>query len=215
MYLSDKRQIEALSLVAALYASANDSAGFQSVLDQCHAWLREPEVAGTPAGAFLQRQLLRVSEGTQTGAAPEEGSRCAVISVDDRGTVLAAGCEAWEVLRCGDPDSDPLTLPSTLRRQLAEAGAGGGRLPRALRVPLDDGSAEVAAVLLEASGVSHAVGVLRVATFLLCGIPKPQTATAEGDGRERRNVRPFRRPADGTRPSAAEPRVPRRAVVDD
>ena len=96
-------------------------------------------------------------------------SACAVLTLDDQGRVIAAGAESWTLLRSGSPTEDPLRLPRSLRAFVQDACISHA-VPRALRVPLDNGSSELAGIVLGVDLVRHAVGAMRVITLLLCDV---------------------------------------------
>jgi hypothetical protein len=64
-------------------------------------------------------------------------------------------------------------------------------VPRALRVPLDDGSSELAGVVLGVDRVRHAVGAMQVITLLLCDVGPARHVAPAGHGRG--EIHEFRR----------------------
>jgi hypothetical protein len=204
MLLNDSLQSECLSLVASLYSTIASSSGFIGRRAECEAWLLRQVSAETPAAAFLRLQIARASEARSlaTRMASEAPWACAVLTIDDRGRVIAAGAEAWHLLRAGSPHEDPLRLPSALRAFAVDASLSPS-MPKALRVPLDDKSAELAGIVLGVDHVRHAVGAMRVITLLLCDVggtvqASPVPAASHGRG----ELRAFRPVARGRQSSA-------------
>lgn len=192
MYAHDTQQSECLSLVAGLYGAVADPARFAEQRACCEQWLARQVSADTQAATFLRTQIGRATEAL-TGSARTSSqvpSACAVLTLDDQGRVIAAGAEAWTLLGAGSPTEDPLRLPRALRGFVEDACVS-RTVPRALRVPLDDGSAELAGIVLGVDRVRHAVGAMMVITLLLCDVgpaePAEPAVTARGQ------VRPFRR----------------------
>lgn len=202
MLTHDSLQSECLSLVAGLYGAVSDPGLFAVRRAECEAWLARQDSLDAPGASFLRIQMDRAVEACAlacraTAAVP---AACAVLTMDDHGRVIAAGAEAWLLLRSGRPDEDPLRLPLALR-MFAEDACRSRSVPKALRVPLDDGSSELAGVVLGVDQVRHAVGALRVITLLLCDVGR-QVQAAPGGGR-RGEVRAFRRAADRSAPPYA------------
>ena len=198
MMFNDPHQSECLSLVAALYGALSHPDRFARQRAACERWLCRQVASDTPAAQFLRMQVSRAAEARSLSAraGAEVHSSCAVVTLDDRGRVLAAGAEAWTLLGSGGSGDDPLRVPRALRAFVEDAGRG-GPVPRAVRVPLDDGSTELAGVVLGVDQVRHAVGSMRVITLLLCDVGE---ARAEPAGREPARIRPFPRPAAACRP---------------
>jgi hypothetical protein len=203
MLVHDVIQSECLSLVAGLYGAISDGGRYADRRAECEAWLGRQVAPDTPAVRFLRTQMARATEALaltcRAGAAVP--SACAVVTVDDRGRLIAAGAEAWTLLRSGSAAEDPLRLPSTLRAFIEDASLGPS-VPRALRVPLDDGSSELAGIVLGVDEVHHAIGSMRVITLLLCEVGGRDERAAAPAPRPRGEVREFRRAAS---PSAAAP----------
>jgi len=140
--------LECLRLVSALYAALGDPARYGERRAECEAWLFRHRERSEPLTAFLRHQLARVAEARLVAREAASGGPSAVVAVDDTGGVMAAGPEAWAVLRSGDPARAPLQLPGSLRTHLTDMASLRGRPPKAFRLHLDDGSGEVAGVLL-------------------------------------------------------------------
>ena len=194
MYPHDTLQSECLSLVAGLYGAVADPDRFAARRARCEDWLSRQVAPDAPAAGFLRIQIGRAAEARALSVrvGTEVPSACAVLTLDDQGRVIAAGAEAWTLLRSGAPAEDPLRLPRALRAFVEDA-CNSRTVPRALRVPLDDGSSELAGIVLGVDLVRHAVGALRVITLLLCDVgpalaPEPAV-------RGRGEVREFRRKA--------------------
>jgi len=192
MYPNDSLQSECLSLVAGLYGAVADPARFADQRAYCEQWLARQVSADTPAASFLRLQIGRAAEARALSSrvGTEVPSACAVLTLDDQGRVIAAGAEAWTLLRSGSAAEDPLRLPRALRAFVEDA-CGSHAVPRALRVPLDDGSSELAGIVLGVDLVRHAVGAMLVITLLLCDVGP--ALTAEPAARGRGQVREFRR----------------------
>lgn len=192
MYLHDTLQSECLSLVAGLYGTVADPVRFADQRASCEQWLSRQVSVDTPAASFLRSQIGRAAEARALSARLGKAvpSSCAVITLDDQGRVIAAGAEAWAVLRSGSPSQDPLRLPRALRAFVEDAVVSHA-VPRALRVPLDDGSSELAGIVLGVDLVRHAVGAMMVVTLLLCdvGSAGPEAPARPGRG-EIREFRP-------------------------
>ena len=195
MYTKDSFQSECLSLVAGLYGAVADPARFADQRVHCEQWLARQVSADTPAASFLRVQIGRAAEAralsVRVGA--EVPSACAVLTLDDQGRVIAAGAEAWTLLRSGSATEDPLRLPRALRAFVADA-CGSHAVPKALRVPLDDGSSELAGIVLGVDLVRHAVGAMLVITLLLCDVGPTQPAAQPAMG-GRGQLREFRHKA--------------------
>jgi hypothetical protein len=191
MLSNDPQQSECLSLVASLYGAVSHPERFARLRATCEQWLSLQVASDTPAARFLRLQLTRAAEARALSAraAAEVPSACAVLTLDDRGRVVAAGAEAWSLLRSGSSGEDPLRVPGALRAFAEDAGLS-HVVPRALRVPLDDGSAELAGVVLGVDQVRHAVGTMRVMTLLLCDVGAPPAETISRGPAE---VREFRK----------------------
>jgi hypothetical protein len=193
MYPHDSLQSECLSLVAGLYGAVADPERFADQRACCEQWLSRQVSVDTPAASFLRLQIGRAAEAralsTRVGA--EVPSACAVLTLDDQGRVLAAGAEAWTLLRSGSAAEDPLRLPRALRAFVEDA-CGSHAVPRALRVPLDDGSSELAGIVLGVDLVRHAVGAMLVITLLLCdvGPARPAEQPVAGSLGQVRQFRP-------------------------
>jgi hypothetical protein len=92
----------------------------------------------------------------------------AAVMVEDGLEVVAAGPEAWDLLHCGHPSSDPLRLPALLSAHLDETLKSGARFPKAMRILPDQGTGELAGVLLGVEEMPQRRGKpRRVATLLL------------------------------------------------
>lgn len=202
MLIHDVIQSECLSLVAGLYGAISDGRRFAVQRADCEAWLGRQIVSDTPAVRFLRTQLARAAEALAlTGRAgstdvPGDPAACAVLTVDDRARLIAAGPEAWSLFRSGSAADDPLRLPSTLRAFIEDVSRGPS-VPRALRIPLDDGSSELAGIVLGVDQVHHAVGSMRVITLLLCDVGGRDDRAAAPAPPPRGEVREFRRVASG------------------
>lgn len=192
MYPHDTLQSECLSLVAGLYGAVADPARFADQRASCEQWLARQVSADTPAASFLRLQLGRAAEARalSTRVGTEVPSACAVLTLDDQGRVIAASAEAWGLLRSGSATEDPLRLPRALRTFVEDA-CSSHAVPRALRVPLDDGSSELAGIVLGVDLVRHAVGAMLVITLLLCDVGQPTPAEPAASGLAQ--VREFRR----------------------
>jgi hypothetical protein len=191
MYPNDSLQSECLSLVAGLYGAVASPTRFAGQRACCDQWLARQVSADTPAASFLRVQIGRAAEAhaLSVRVGTEAPSACAVLTLDDQGRVIAAGAEAWLLLGSGSAVEDPLRLPRALRAFVEDA-SGGHAVPRALRVPLDDGSSELAGIVLGVDLVRHAVGAMRVITLLLCDVGPERPAEPAASGGE---VREFRR----------------------
>ncbi len=192
MYSHHSLQSECLSLVAGLYGAVADSTRFADQRASCEQWLARQVSADTPAAGFLRLQIGRAVEARTLSArvGTEVPLACAVLTLDDQGRVIAAGAEAWALLRSGSAAEDPLRLPRALRAFVEDA-CGSHAVPRALRVPLDDGSSELAGIVLGVDLVRHALGAMRVITLLLCDMGPASHAEPAAGGRG--EVREFRR----------------------
>jgi len=192
MHPHDSLQSECLSLVAGLYGAVADPDRFAGQRARCENWLSRQVSADTPAAGFLRVQIGRAAEAgaLSVRVGTEVPSACAVLTLDDQGRVMAAGAEAWTLLRSGSPTEDPLRLPRALRAFVEDACLSRA-VPMALRVPLDDGSSELAGIVLGVDLVRHAVGAMRVITLLLCDVGP--AVVAEPAVRGRGQVREFRR----------------------
>lgn len=193
---NDSLQSECLSLVAALYGAVSDAERFAVRRAECEAWLAGLSPSESPLRAFLRRQVRRASEAcalaVRVGSAVP--SACAVVTIDDRGRVIAAGAEAWTLLQSGSAAEDPLRLPLALR-VFVEDAALSPSVPKAIRVPLDNGSAELAGVVLGVDQMSHAFGEMRVMTLLLCDVGEENTGETPSATETRGDVREFPRVA--------------------
>lgn len=189
---NDALQSECLSLVAGLYGAVPDPARFAERRASCEQWLARQVSADTQAAAFLRTQIGRATEALTLSARTSSHvpSACAVLTIDDQGRVIAAGAEAWTLLASGSPTEDPLRLPRALRGFVADTRFT-RVVPRALRVPLDDGTSELAGIVLGVDRVRHVVGAMTLITLLLCdvGVAEPAESPATGRG----EVWPFRR----------------------
>jgi hypothetical protein len=201
MLTHDSLQSECLSLVAGLYGAVSDPELFAVRRAGCEAWLARQASLDSPGASFLLAQMDRAGDACRacrtTTPVP---AACAVLTVDDHGRVIAAGVEAWLLLGSGLPDEDPLRLPLALRRFVEDACLSRS-MPKALRVPLDDGSSELAGVVLGVDQVRHAVGAMRVITLLLCEVGRQVEAAPRGDSRGK--VREFRRAVNPSAPPYA------------
>ena len=103
MYPLDSTQSECLSLVAGLYGAVADPVRFADQRASCEQWLARQASADTPAASFLRLQIGRAAEARaiSTRVGTEVPSACAVLTLDDQGRVIAAGAEAWGLLRSG------------------------------------------------------------------------------------------------------------------
>jgi hypothetical protein len=191
MFPNDSLKSECLSLVAGLYGAVADPQRFAERRALCEDWLARQVNADTPAAGFLRLQIGRAAEARTLScrADTDVPSACAVLSLDDQGRVIAAGAEAWSLLRSGSPAEDPLRLPRALRGFVEDACLSRA-VPKALRVPLDDGSSQLAGIVLGVDEACHAVGAMRVITLLLCDVGPGAPAEL---ARNRGQVREFRR----------------------
>lgn len=199
MCINDPFQAECLSLVASLYGAVTDHDRFQICRADCDAWLERQAGPESPAAAFLRLQVRRATEARNLAAAGRSAlpTACAVLTVDDRGRMLAASPETWALVGSGGPAAGPLRLPLALRAFVEDAGLSPS-VPKAFRVPLDDGSSELAGIVLGVDRVSHVAGTMRVITMLLCDVGPTQAAERPGT---RAEVREFRRVArDSAKP---------------
>lgn len=211
MYPHDALQSECLSLVAGLYSAVSDPARFAEQRASCEQWLARQVSADTQATTFLRTQIGRATEALTLSArtSTHVPSACAVLTIDDQGRVIAAGAEAWTLLASGSPTEDPLRLPRALRGFVEDARFTRA-VPRALRVPLDDGSGELAGIVLGVDRVRHAVGAMMVITLLLCDVGVAEAAESPASGRGQ--VRPFRRTSRlGGAPASLDLKVERPA----
>ena len=189
MFLTDPLQSECLSLVAGLYAAVSHPERFVQSRNACDEWLSR-QITETPAAQFLRLQIHRASEARAISirAGAEVPSACAVVTLDGQGRVVAAGAEAWSLLGCGSRIEGPLRLPLALRA-FAEDAALSPSVPRALRIPLDDGARELAGIVLGVDEVRHAVGAMRVLTVLLCDVDEARAGVSATRG----ELREFRK----------------------
>ena len=194
MLITDPLQAECLSLVASLYGAVTDHGRFQTCRADCDAWLKRQSEPASPSAVFLRLQVKRATEARNLAAAGRSSlpAACAVLTVDDRARLLAASPETWALVGSGSPDVGPLRLPLALRAFVEDAGVS-RLVPKALRVPLDDGSSELAGIVLGVDEVSHAAGTMRVLTLLLCDVGT--TEARERPPVPRAEVREFRRVA--------------------
>jgi hypothetical protein len=162
-------QSECLSLVSGLYAALGDGAKYAERRAACEAWIFTRRGKSEAMTGFLRHQLARAAEARQVARASgaDEVGRFAAIAVDDSGAVLAAGPEAWDLLKSGDPASAPLHLPAALRTHLEDMSSAGAGPARALRVRLDSGAGDVAAVMLGVDDMPRRGRAVRVATLLI------------------------------------------------
>ncbi len=119
--------------------------------------------------AFLRHQMSRAAEARQVARELGGGSgRVAAVMVEDGLEVVAAGPEAWDLLHSGHPSSDPLRLPALLSTHLDATLKSGARFPKAMRILPDQGTGELAGVLLGVEEMPQRRGKpRRVATLLL------------------------------------------------
>lgn len=192
MFTHDPFQAECLSLVASLYGAITDSDRFLSRLTDCEDWLAQQASPDSPAAAFLRLQVRRALEARTLVAAGLSSmpTACAVLTVDHAGRLLAASRETRALV--GAPEDGALRLPLALRAFVEDAALSPS-IPRALRVPLDDGSSELAGIVLGVDQVSHAAGTMRVITLLLCDVGTVDVR--EGPTAGRAEIREFRRVA--------------------
>jgi hypothetical protein len=172
---------ECLSLVSALYSAVTDPSVYGDRRAECEAWLFRHRDGSAPLTEFLRHQLARAAEARLVAreASVAPAGAVAVIAVDGAGTVMAASQAAWDVLRSGAPGQAPLRLPQSLVTHLATLTSAQGRLPRALRLQLDGGPGEVAALLLGVDDMPRrgTARSSRVATFVLWALePAPVAA---------------------------------------
>ena len=191
MFSNDPLQSECLSLVAGLYGAVSHPETFAQSRRACDDWLSR-QTSETPAAQFLRLQMHRASEASalSSRAGAEVPSSCAVVTLDGQGRVVAAGAEAWPLLGCGSWIEGPLRLPMALRA-FADDAALSPAVPRALRIPLDDGSKELAGIVLGVDEVRHALGGMRVITLLLCDMAERGAETP----RKRGELREFKKKA--------------------
>ena len=201
MLTNDPIQAECLSLVASLYATVADADRFQFCRAECEAWLARQVTAETPAAAFLRLQIGRATEARNLATASRSSlpTECAVLTVDDRGRVLAASPETWRLLGSETAADGELRLPLSLRAFVEDASLSPS-VPRALRVALDDGSRELAGIVLGVDKIRHTVGTLGVLTLLLCDVG-PARPTIEVPAPPRADVREFKRVAREREPA--------------
>ena len=200
MIINDPLQAECLSLAASLYGAVMDHDQFVSCRTECDLWLSGQTRTDSPAAAFLRLQVRRATEARTLVAAGRSTlpTAFAVLTVDDRGCVLAASPETWSLLGAGAPEAGPPRLPLALRAFVEDAALS-HVVPKALRIPLDDGSSELAGIVLGVDQVSHVAGTMRMITLLLCDVGTTEARERPSGAR----VREFRRVArerDSTRP---------------
>jgi hypothetical protein len=193
MLTNDPIQAECLSLVASLYGAVTDAERFKACRAECEAWLDRQVTPETPAAAFLRLQIGRATEARTLASASRSSlpTDCAVLTVDDRGRVLAASPETWRLLGGRESTDGTLRLPLSLRAFVEDAALSPS-VPRALRVALDDGSRELAGIVLGVDRIRHTVGTLGVLTLLLCDVG-PAKPSVEAVSPARADVREFRR----------------------
>jgi hypothetical protein len=141
---------EALTLVGRLFSALADEATFVSRRSDCEAWIFRRRRSDEPHASFVCQQLRRAAEARQASREISGGRRgmCAAVLLGEEGHVVGAGPDAWFLVRGGDPARDPLKLPAALVEYVNPALASGAPFLRAMRVRLDDGSGEVAGLLL-------------------------------------------------------------------
>jgi hypothetical protein len=192
MPTNDPIQADCLTLVASLYGAVVDADRFRASREECEAWLERQPQPETPAASFIRLQIGRATEARNLAAASRASlpTECAVLAVDDHGRILAASPETWSLL--GEPSGNgALRLPLSLRAFIEDTSLSPA-MPRALRVPLDDGSRELAGIVLGVDRICHAVGTLGVLTLLLCDVGAPCPASCAPTA-SRADVREFRR----------------------
>ena len=201
MLAHDPIQAECLSLVASLYGAITDADRFHVRRAECEAWLDRQVAADTPAAAFLRLQIGRATEARNLASASRSSlpTEFAVLTVDDRARVLAASPETWRLLGVGEMAEGALRLPLALRAFVEDASLS-RCVPRALRVALDDGSRELAGIVLGVDRIRHTVGTLGVLTLLLCDVG-PSRAPLQVSSPSRAEVREFRRVAREREPA--------------
>ena len=159
---------ECLLLLGRLFGALGDDAAFARSRTACERWQFRRRKTDGELAAFLCQQLRRAAEARQVSHEISAGrpDASAVVMLGDGGGVVAASASAWPLLHA--TPGQPLVLPSRLAAHLTPILSSGLPFPRALRVTLDDRSAEVAGVLL---GVDEMPGPSpkprHVATLLL------------------------------------------------
>jgi hypothetical protein len=165
----DLIRAECLSLLAGLYGALSDDERYAERRTACEAWLFQHRGRHEAVTAFLRRQISRAAEARQVARELGGGSgRVAAVMVEDGLEVVAAGPEAWDLLQSGHPSSDPLRLPAILSTHLDATLKSGARFPKAMRILPDQGTRELAGVLLGVEEMPQRRGKpRRVATLLL------------------------------------------------
>ena len=166
----DLIRAECLSLLAGLYGALSDDQRYADRRTACEAWLFQHRGRHEAVTAFLRHQMSRAAEARQVARELGGGGsgRVAAVMVEEGLEVVAAGPEAWELLHCGNPSSDPLRLPALLNAHLDETLKSGARFPKAMRILPDQGTGELAGVLLGVEEMPQRRGrPRRVATLLL------------------------------------------------
>jgi len=165
----DPIRAECLSLLATLYGALSDDERYAERRTACEGWLFQHRGRHEAVTAFLRHQMSRAAEARQVARELGGGSgRMAAVMVEDGLQVVAAGPEAWDLLHCGHPASDPLRLPELLTMHLDATLKSGARFPKAMRILPDQGTGELAGVLLGVEEMPQRRGKpRRVATLLL------------------------------------------------
>ena len=166
---TDLIRTECLSLLARLYGALGDDERYAERRTACEAWLFQHRGQHEGVTSFLRHQMSRAAEARQVARDLGGGSgRVAAVMVEEGLEVVAAGPEAWELLHCGDPSTDPLRLPALLNAHLDSTLKNGARFPKAMRILPDQGAGELAGVLLGVEEMPQRRGKpRRVATLLL------------------------------------------------
>jgi hypothetical protein len=161
---------ECLSLLARLFSALGDDAAFAESRAACEAWQFQNRKSHERLATFVCQQLRRATEARQvsreiSGGRPDV---CAVVMLGDGGRVMAASKNAWPLLHA-ESRRGALPLPSALVGHLAPTLSSGAPFPRALRVALNDGSGDIAGVLLGVDEIPDAITEVprHVATLLL------------------------------------------------
>jgi hypothetical protein len=165
----DLIRTECLSLLASLYGALSNDERYSERRAACETWLFQHRGRHEAVTGFLRHQMSRAAEARQVAHELGGGSgRVAAVMVEEGLEVVAAGPEAWDLLNCGSPAHDPLQLPALLNAHLDATLKSGARFPRAMRILPDQGTGELAGVLLGVEEMPQRRGKpRRVATLLL------------------------------------------------
>ena len=182
-----------LSLLAGLYGALSDDERYAERRSACEAWLFRHRGRHEALTAFLRHQMSRAAEARQVVRELGGGSgRVAAVMVEDGPEVVAAGPEAWDLLHSGHPSSDPLRLPALLSTHLDATLKSGARFPKAMRILPDQGTRELAGVLLASRRCRSVAASHAALRRCCCGISR-----ARGKQRSRRSARPRCRCSSG------------------